>query len=63
MGRKRIDETMIYVHVAENHRRKIPGGHRGSGCRGTRSGPADPQDARRAWQPRGSELGVLEKRS
>jgi hypothetical protein len=21
---KRIDETMIYVHVAENHRREIP---------------------------------------
>jgi len=25
MGHKRIDETMIYVHVAENHRREIPG--------------------------------------
>ena len=24
MGHKRIDETMIYVHVAENHRRDIP---------------------------------------
>ncbi len=24
MGHKRIDETMIYVHVAENHRREIP---------------------------------------
>ena len=24
MGYKRIDETMIYVHVAENHRREIP---------------------------------------
>jgi hypothetical protein len=24
MGDKRIDETMIYVHVAENHRREIP---------------------------------------
>ena len=24
MGHKRIDETMIYVHVAENHRRAIP---------------------------------------
>jgi hypothetical protein len=23
MGHKRIDETMIYVHVAENHRREI----------------------------------------
>ncbi|MEO8701311.1 MAG: hypothetical protein ABI867_14785, partial [Kofleriaceae bacterium] len=23
-GHKRIDETMIYVHVAENHRREIP---------------------------------------
>ena len=25
MGHKRIDETMLYVHVAENHRREIPG--------------------------------------
>ena len=24
MGHKRIDETMIYVHVAENHRREVP---------------------------------------
>jgi integrase len=24
LGHKRIDETMIYVHVAENHRRDIP---------------------------------------
>jgi hypothetical protein len=24
LGHKRIDETMIYVHVAENHRREIP---------------------------------------
>ena len=24
MGHKRIDETMIYVHVADNHRRDIP---------------------------------------
>jgi integrase len=24
MGHKRIDETMIYVHVAENHGREIP---------------------------------------
>ena len=24
MGHKRIDETMLYVHIAENHRREIP---------------------------------------
>jgi hypothetical protein len=24
MGHKRIDETMLYVHVAENHRREMP---------------------------------------
>jgi hypothetical protein len=24
MGHKRIDETMIYVHVAENHRCELP---------------------------------------
>jgi hypothetical protein len=23
-GHKRVDETLIYVHVAENHRREIP---------------------------------------
>jgi hypothetical protein len=26
MGHKRIDETMLYVHVAETHRRDIPEG-------------------------------------
>ena len=24
LGHKRIDETMLYVHVAEDHRREIP---------------------------------------
>lgn len=24
MGHKRIDETMLYVHVAENHHRAVP---------------------------------------
>ena len=24
MGHKRIDGTMLYVHVAENHRRELP---------------------------------------
>src|SRR5215471_3957778 len=24
LGHKRIDETMLYVHVAENHRRELP---------------------------------------
>ena len=24
MGHKRVDETMLYVHLAENHRREIP---------------------------------------
>jgi hypothetical protein len=24
LGHKRIDETMLYVHVAENHRRDLP---------------------------------------
>jgi hypothetical protein len=24
MGHNRIDETILYVHVAENHRREIP---------------------------------------
>jgi hypothetical protein len=26
MGHERIDETMLYVHVAENHWREIPEG-------------------------------------
>jgi len=26
MGHKRIEETMLYVHVADNHRREIPEG-------------------------------------
>ena len=26
MGHKRIDETMLYVHVAESHRRDLPEG-------------------------------------
>ena len=26
MGHKRIEETMLHVHVADNHRREIPRG-------------------------------------
>jgi hypothetical protein len=46
MGHKRIDETMLYVHVAENHRRDLPAvvGDRGGAGR-VGSGPPDPQDA------------------
>ncbi len=37
MGHKRIDETMIDVHVAENHRRDVPEVVREAGL-----GEADP---------------------
>ena len=32
LGHKRIDETMLYVHVAENHRRDIPESIVAAGC-------------------------------
>jgi hypothetical protein len=58
MGHKRIDETMLYVHVAEAHRRELPESY---AWRGQRDGPGhpDPQDARGAWQPRGSGRGQV----
>jgi hypothetical protein len=58
MGHQRIDETMLYVHVAENHRARYPRGHRVG--RPSRDGPGSPgpADARRSWQPRGSEWGT-----
>jgi len=48
-GHKRIDETMIYVHVAENHRRELP-----QAVIEASLGEADPdrrvpQDARCPW--------------
>jgi hypothetical protein len=33
LGHKRIDETMLYVHVAENHRRDIPESVLGAGAK------------------------------
>ena len=49
MGHKRIDETMIYVHVAEHHRREVPepileAAHARDG-----SGSPGPRDARSTW--------------
>jgi len=35
LGHKRIDETMLYVHVAENHRRDIPESIVAAGCNET----------------------------
>jgi len=32
MGHKRIEETMLYVHLAENHRRDIPESIVAAGC-------------------------------
>lgn len=58
MGHKRVDETMLYVHVAEQHRRAIPETVLASGALET-----DPDlrilamlgaRGRTAWQPRGS---------
>jgi integrase len=53
MGHKRLDETMLYVHLAENHRREIPASIL---CRADRDRPRSPRppDARSARQPRGS---------
>ncbi len=58
MGHKRVDETMLYVHLAEQHRREIPAPVLKAGARET-----DPDDrilamlSERcsAWQPRGSD--------
>jgi len=58
MGHKRIDETMLYVHLAEQHRRVIPAAVLKAGARET-----DPDlrilamlsERHSAWQPRGSE--------
>ena len=58
MGHKRVDETMLYVHLAEQHRRAIPEVVLGPGAR-----ELDPDQriltmlgarARVAWQPGGS---------
>ena len=58
MGHKRVDETMLYVHLAEQHRREIPQLVLKAGARET-----DPDlrilamlgERHSAWQPRGSE--------
>jgi len=58
MGHKRVDETMLYVHLAEQHRREFPAPVLKAGARET-----DPDDrilamlSERcsAWQPRGSD--------
>jgi integrase len=63
MGHKRIDETMLYVHVAENHRREIPPVVLAAGAR-----ELDPDrrilamlDARChvSWQKRGNERAEM----
>jgi integrase len=61
MGHKRIDETMIYVHVAENRRREIPEAVLAAVAGRAGSGPPDPQNARRAWQPGGSKDRVCRR--
>lgn len=51
LGHKRIDETMIYVHVAEAHHCELP-----EIVREAARGIDDPdaRDDGRSWQPRGS---------
>jgi integrase len=57
MGHKRVDETMLYVHLAQQHRREIPQPVLKSGAR-----ELDPDlrilamlgERHSAWQPRGS---------
>jgi hypothetical protein len=57
MGHKRVDETMLYVHLAEQHRREIPAPVLKAGAR-----EIDPDlrilamlsERCSAWQPRGS---------
>jgi integrase len=57
LGHKRIDETMIYVHVAEVHGRELPGGGPAGGTRHHGSGRARARDAGCAWQNRGKNRG------
>jgi hypothetical protein len=54
-GHKRIDEAMLYVHVAEAHSRELPESVAGSGARVHRSRSAHSRDARRA---RGSHVAA-----
>ena len=58
LGHKRVDETMLYVHLAEQHRRDVPAPVLKAGAR-----ELDPDlrilamlsERCSAWQPRGSE--------
>src|SRR5688500_1748475 len=58
MGHKRVDETMLYVHLAEQHRREVPKPVLKAGAR-----ELDPDlrilamlsERYSVWQPRGSE--------
>jgi integrase len=43
LGHKRMDETLRYVHVADDHRRELPPGTDRSGGRGIRPRPAHPE--------------------
>jgi hypothetical protein len=58
MGHKRIDETMLYVHVAEDHQRELP-----EVVRHAAIGETDP-DTRilRMLGSRGSHGGVERRR-
>jgi hypothetical protein len=65
MGRKRIDETMLYVHFAEAHLRPIP-----EAVREAQRDQDDPDrkvvamlNARSSCVPRGSEAAVSAPRA
>jgi hypothetical protein len=59
MGHKRVDETMLYVYLADQHRREIP-----QPVLKARARETDPDlrilamlgERHSAWQPRGSEM-------
>jgi acetoin utilization deacetylase AcuC-like enzyme len=53
MGHKRIDETMLYVHVAEAHARELPDHIREAAQRETEPAGQRRRDARCPWQSRG----------
>jgi hypothetical protein len=56
-------ETMLYVHVAENHRRELPETIIVPGSSEADLDLPDPQDARRTWQPHGSGVEQPERES
>jgi Phage integrase family len=61
MGHKRIDETLLYVHVAEAHGRELL--HPRCGDRRSGSGSSGPQNAGGPWQKLGKRRGIRKRKS